>query len=102
MKSPENHMLEFLNSVSSLYYVQKDHQAIALKYIDHYLSGLKKKYRLSGNPEEADLIRKVSEKTGNSDEEVGELFGLIRKIKQSQRITPEELKELVRMTERIK
>ena len=99
VRPPENKMLEFIAMVSSLYYRQSEHSAIALKQIDFFLGEVRRRYYLPTDRLDDQFILLLSERSGVAEEETKELITLIIKIKADPRVTPEMLCQLMKGTD---
>lgn len=99
VRLPENKMLEFIAMVSSLYYRQSEHSAIALKQIDFFLGEVRRRYYLPTDRLDDHFILLLSERSGVAAEETKELITLILKIKADPRVTPEMLCQLMKGTD---
>lgn len=97
---PENQMLDFVASVSSLYYKQKDHNRIAEKKIDIFLEKIRSYYKLRTDELDANFVRLLAERSGIAESEVEHLVEMIHTIRSARNIDAEGLRELVKATER--
>lgn len=92
----ENKMLDFVASVSSLYYKQKDHYRIADKRIDFFLEKVRLHYKIRTDELDSGFIQALSERSGKDKETVEWLVRLILTIKQTKNLTEQGLRELVK------
>lgn len=99
IRPPENRMLAFLTTVSSLYYRQKDHRIMALKQIDFFLGEVRSKYHGQIQVLDEEFVRLLSERSGVSLEETAALIRQIRQIRDGQEVREADLRNLVRGTE---
>lgn len=86
-----NTTLEFVETVSNLYYQQKDYKDIAEKKIRYFLDYLRNKYSVSTSSFDTETIQKISEKSSIPKTKIRSLFRDIEKIQSSQKITEEDL-----------
>lgn len=91
---PRNDTLDFVGTISNLYYQNKAHRSIALKKINFFLEQLRQHHYISIKESDPDFYNKVAQKTGNTIEDVTGLFEMINKIKASNKINEEVLIEL--------
>ena len=96
---PENKMLEFIATVSSLYYKQKEHSAIALKLTDYFLGEVRTRYQLATDRLDEPFILGLSARSGVEEEDTRRLVQLITKIRTSRQVNETELRNLVQGTE---
>ena len=89
-----NTTLEFVSTISNLYYYKKDHRSIAEKRIRFFLDQLRSTYRLPYKEGESSWLESIATKTGQPQSNIRELFDLIQRVKAKTTITEEELKEL--------
>ncbi len=89
-----NTTLDFVRTISNLYYQQKDHKNIAEKRISFFLDTLRREYFLPDYLQGKQLYTQVAAKSGNTLEQVEHLFQSMMRIRQKESITEEELKDL--------
>lgn len=97
---PENRMLEFVATVSELYYKRKEHTAIALKQIDFFLGEVRVRYFLQTDRLDEQFVRVLSERSGVDELQVDKLIKLVKKIKSAGWADEAMLKDLVEGTEK--
>lgn len=95
IRPPENKMLEFIATVSSLYYKQKEHSAIALKLIDYFLGEIRIRYHLATDRLDEPFILRLSGRSGMEKEDTRQLIQLIGKIRTTRQVSEAELHRLV-------
>jgi len=86
-----NTTVEFVETVSNLYYQQKNYKNIAEKKISYFLDHIRNKYFIKTTTFDEDTIKKITEKSSLSSAKVKSLFKGIEIINRSQKITEEEL-----------
>mgnify|MGYP000033060254 FL=1 len=96
---PENKMLEFIATVSSLYYKQKEHSAIALKLTDYFLGEVRTRYQLATDRLDEPFILGLSARSGVEEEDTRRLVQLITEIRTTRQVNETELRNLVQGTE---
>ena len=86
-----NTTVEFVEIVGNLYYQQKDYKNIAEKKISYFLDFVRNKYFIKTGNFDEETIRKISYKSSLSIGKLTAIFREIEKIKQSPKITEENL-----------
>lgn len=92
----ENKMLDFVASVSSLYYKQRDHFGIAEKRIDFFLEKVRFHYKIRTDELDGYFIELLAERSGSSEGNVERLVDLINEIRKKKRVGEETLRNLAR------
>lgn len=77
---PINSSLEFLETISNLYYRKKDFRTIGEKRHAYYLDFIRKNYYMSTENIDADFISILSAKSGMEKEKLEELFSTYKDI----------------------
>lgn len=98
----ENRTLEFVSVVSSLYYKQRDHTAIANKRINSFLEEIRYYYKLRTEELDSSFIDLLSERSGVARGSVEGLILLIIQIRKAERVDEGQLRELVKYIELFK
>jgi hypothetical protein len=88
----KNDTLDFVKTISRLYYLKKDHKQLATKMTLHFMDHLKQKWLIDVNDDIREVIAKVSAKTGRDRTEVQNLFEQMDKVSRAKYISSEELK----------
>ena len=91
----KNETLDFVKTVSRLYYQKKDHKALAVKKMLHLTDYLKQHLQIDVNEDISIVISKLAAKTGSDVEEVKLLFDQMNHISNASYITANELKEFM-------
>jgi len=94
IKPLANTSLEFVQTIGNLYYQSADHKNIAEKRIAFLLEQLRSKYGINAHQVNEHSILTLARKTGNEEDDVRELFKLIKVIQGKNQITESELKTL--------
>ncbi len=102
IKPLRNTSVDFVNTISSLYYKRKNHRSIADKRISYFLDQLRSKYYLPQHLEGKPLYEKIASKSGHTIGEVESLMLAIMDIKMKREITEQELKNINRYIEEFK
>ncbi len=97
-----NTTLDFVGTISNLYFYKKDHRAIAEKRINFFIDRLRTRHMLQYTEGDEGWLEKVARKTGHNREEIESLFSLINRIKKLPAISEEELRELNTKIDEIK
>jgi hypothetical protein len=87
IQSPKNTSLEFLETIGSLYYHQRDHKSIATKKIAYFFIYIRTKLYLPTNELTAEFREHLSDKTGISPQEINTLMDCIEKIESREEVT---------------
>ena len=96
---PQNNSLEFVETVSRLYFNKQDHKGIAYKRFVFFLDFLKERYFIDINAEESRLMEEISQKSGIAERTVVSLFGVARNLETVSRISQEDLQQFNRQLE---
>ncbi|MDE6452532.1 MAG: hypothetical protein K2L23_09705, partial [Odoribacter sp.] len=96
---PRNRMLEFVSTVSLLYYKKKEHVAVALKRIDFFLDRVRTRYLLSVDVQDDRFVDLLAERSGMDKKQVEALVQLIHRIKTRMQVSESELGRLMKETE---
>lgn len=99
VEMPRNRMLEFIATVSSLYYRQKEHRTIALKQIDFFLGEIRRVYYLHTDRLDEQFVRLLSERSGVHEQKTARVIALVRDLRTDTEVTQEQLTELMKGTE---
>jgi hypothetical protein len=86
-----NSTLEFVTTVGSLYYQNKDHKNIAQKKISHFLDHIRSRLFLDTREQNDAFFTKLASKTGLTFEEIQKTFLYIENIQNKERVTGREL-----------
>lgn len=89
-----NTSLDFVRTISNLYYQHQDHKNIAEKRINYFLDMLRKTYFLQEHLQGKPLYEKLAAKSGHSMAEVEYLFSTMYRIRSKSKIAKTELIEL--------
>ncbi len=90
----KNTTTEFVHTVSNLHYEAADYNGIIQKKIIYFLESIRSNYQLPTENLNADFVRKLALKSGNSVEQVQRLITLILKMKSHNFMTKEPLTTL--------
>ncbi len=89
-----NSTLDFVHTVSNLYFQQKDHKSIAEKRISYFLETLRRTYFLPEHLQGRNLYKTVAAKSGHPEEEVEALFVSMFEIRRKSTVTETDLQQL--------
>lgn len=87
----KNTTTAFVHTVSNLHYEAADYNGIIQKKIIHFLESIRSKYQLSTERLDANFVKKLALKSGNSVAQVQQLVTLILKMKSHNFSTKEPL-----------
>jgi len=102
VKPPENQTLSFTKTIADMYIENKEHRLIALMHIKHFYDYIRSVLHIDTRLKQADLVKKIAEKTKTELALVNDLFELINYIKKSQAVSPKTVMELEELTNKIK
>ncbi len=91
IEAPKNTSLQFVETIGSLYYNQKDHKAIAEKKITHLLAYIRTKFYLKTTDIDQEFKTDLSNKSGISLLEINDLFNYISFVQNNDYITENQL-----------
>jgi hypothetical protein len=91
MEVPQNTSLQFVETIGSLYYNQKDHKSIAEKKITHLLAHIRTKFYLKTTEIDQEFRNDLSSKSGIVPQQINELFDYISFIQNNEYITENQL-----------
>lgn len=89
-----NQTIAFAKTISSLHFERKDHKVIAEKYVFHLLDYIRTELRVPTNVIDSVFYDQVSRRSGNTMQQVENLFKRIDEIQHQSKITKEQLIEL--------
>lgn len=101
VKPPPNTTLEFVQTIGNLYLRAAEHKRIAEKRMAAFLENLRNRLHLPGLQPYEDMVEAVSHKTGHPQEEVRQLFALIRSISQKPNLSENELKDFSKKLDKL-
>lgn len=89
-----NTSLEFVETIGALYFQHGDHKDMAEKKINYFLEFIRSNYWVNTNVINTDLMLTVSKRSGNSLDDVKDLFQFFKTLESRPRLTEEDLTEL--------
>ena len=90
----KNSSLDFVDTISSLYLQQQKHDDIADKLILYFLDHIYLKYKIRSRKLDEVFIKKLSQRSGKSEDEVRLLVVVIQKYKKATKISSSQLLDL--------
>jgi len=87
----KNSTIEFVETISNLYYQQKDYKNIAEKKITFFLDYIRNKYSIKTSQFDEETIKKISENSLIAEGKIKSIFRNIEKIKTSPQISEDDL-----------
>lgn len=94
VNTPVNATGDFVQSISRLYYQNKNNKQIAEKMISYFYESLRNKYFINIPAHDDRFLQQFLEKSEGSTEDMNTLVGLIEMIHAQEKVSDEELKEL--------
>lgn len=91
-----NTTLEFVATVGSLYYQNKDHKNLAQKKINHFLDYIRSRLYLDTRELNDALYTKLASRTGLAFDEIQKTFSFIDNVQKNKRVNERDLMELNR------
>ena len=91
IETPQNTSLQFVETIGSLYYNQKDHKSIAEKKITHLLAYIRTKFYLKTTEIDQEFKSDLSNKSGISPQEINDLFDYISFVQNNDYIAENQL-----------
>ena len=101
MVPPKNETMDFVKTISRLYFQKKDHKNLAAKKILHFTEYLKHQLHIDPNDEIDHLIAVVAAKTNSEQKSVAELFDQMGRIGNATFISSKELRTLTGKIDKI-
>ncbi len=94
VNTPVNATGDFVQSISQLYYQNKNNKQIAEKMIGYFYESLRNKYFINIPAHDGRFLQQLLEKSEASPEDMSSLVGLIGVIHAQDKVSDDELKEL--------
>ena len=94
VSTPINATGDFVQSISRLYYQNKNNKQIAEKMISYFYESLRNKYFINIPAHDERFLQQLLEKSEASPEDMNSLVGLIEMIHAREKVSDEELTEL--------
>ena len=91
IETSQNTSLQFVETIGSLYYNQKDHKSISEKKITHLLAYLRTKFYLKTTEIDQEFRNDLSNKSGISPQEINDLFDYISFVQNNDSIAENQL-----------
>lgn len=99
VRPPENGMLEFVRTVSQLYFKQKEHAVIARKQIEFFLGEVRAVWHLPTDRLGGNFARLLAETAGVEEERANELVRLMETVRETPKVTEFTLRRLMELTD---
>ena len=97
LEKPANTTLEFVETVSRVYYNQQNHRNIALKKVTYLLDQVRSNYGLQTQLLDEVFELRLSQKSGLPLYKVQELVNMIHRVRSNETVLPPELLNLSRL-----
>lgn len=98
--TPANATLDFVRTVGRLYFQHADHSALVDRKLRYFFDRIRTRLGLADVDLSQETERRVSARTGLSDEHIASLFAQFRRLRRTRAIEPEQLLELDRSLDR--
>ncbi|NJM24667.1 MAG: hypothetical protein HC859_03245 [Bacteroidia bacterium] len=89
-----NTSLEFVETIGALYFQHADHTDMAEKKINYFLEFIRSNYWVNTTVINTDFLRTVAKRSGNSLDDVKNLFRYFQELEGKTKLTEEDLIEL--------
>ena len=99
VRPPENGMLEFVRTVSQLYFKQKEHAVMARKQIEFFLGEVRAVWHLPTDRLDGNFARLLAEAAGVEEERANELVRLMETVRETPKVTEFTLRRLMDLTD---
>lgn len=100
IKPLRNNSLDFISTISRLYFQQKKHEEIASKRLHYFLHDINLKYKIKAKTFDDDLVEKLSLRTKKSKEKISSIINNLRKYHNMDKISSTDLIELNKQIEK--
>jgi hypothetical protein len=97
IERPRNDSMDFVETVSRVYYNQANHQNIAQKKLQYLLDTIRTRYGLQTQVLDEHFEQRLSQKSGYAPDKVRVLVSVINQVRQQDQVTPEELMQFSRL-----
>lgn len=97
IEQPRNDSMDFVETVSRVYYNQANHHNIAQKKLQYLLDMVRTRYGLQTQVLDEHFENRLSQKSGYPPDRVRVLVSVINQVRQQDQITPEELMQFSRL-----
>lgn len=94
VQNPENHSLEFTETIGKLYFQQKDHKGLAQKKITFFKEYLRSKGTPLPEQFSQVAIQQFSAKSGVEEKNIKNLFSIIERVENTSQIPESDLERL--------
>lgn len=94
IEPPKNTTLQFIGTISNLYFASANHRSMAEKKILFFLELLRSRHGVSGSVDDPRYVHAVARRLGKSEDELKSLFEMILRIRASEKIPAAALMEL--------
>ena len=92
--SPENSTVDFVETVSQVYFNNGNHRNIAMKQISYFLEYVRLRYQLETSFADTTFAKKLAHKSGFPEQETIKMMELIRYIRSEEKISDQHLLKL--------
>lgn len=94
IKPLTNTTVDFVKTISNLYYETQDHKNLIQKKITYFLEKIRSEYYLDTSVLDDEFIERLSMKSGKSKTQINKLIGVIKRMQQKTEFFEDNLKEL--------
>jgi hypothetical protein len=97
LEQPRNDSMDFVETVSRVYYNQANHGNIAHKKMQYFLDMIRTRYGLQTQVLDEQFEHRLCQKSGYPADKVRVLVSVINQVRQQEQLTPEELMQFSRL-----
>jgi hypothetical protein len=97
-----NRTMAFTRTISDMYFVQRDQKSIAEHKINYFLDWLRTHYYLGNISHEDEFYNSIASRSGHSIEFVTKIFSFMEQVRNSDRLTDEDLIKLNSLLQKFK
>lgn len=94
---PRNTTMDFVETVSRVYYNQQNHRNIALKKVTYLLDNIRSRYGLQTQNLDAAFEQRLAHKSGVPLEQLREMFSMVHRVRSNETVLAQELMHLSRL-----
>ncbi|MGL6267446.1 MAG: DUF4350 domain-containing protein, partial [Chitinophagaceae bacterium] len=97
LERPRNTTMDFVETVSRVYYNQQNHRNIALKKVTYLLDNIRSKYGLQTQNLDATFEKRLAQKSGVPIEQLREMVSMVHRVRSNETVLAPELMHLSRL-----
>lgn len=102
LEAPSNDALKFVDTISNLYYLKKDHKAMMEMKMSYFLEWVRGTYHMDTHKIDEAFITKLANQSGVSEEDVGYVFKTYDQFKKKSQLTDAEFLRFNKLLQKFK